>query len=155
MKAGLSTLTVLAACGAASAAIAAPCTADTVAGVWSLVSVRAAEPGVEAFYAQAPNEWMRFDPDGGYTYVASTRPKTRLAEIQSSLNEADRMDGVTYRIDWLEAGRMLIRRNDQPFQIFRCEILERAASDARAGDLILSADAGMPMLRRVQRRVTR
>ena len=155
MRSGIWILALAASAMTVSSALAAPCTMRSLAGVWSLVSVRSAEPGVEEFYARAPHEWMRFDPDADYVYVASNRPKTSLAEIQSSLDEADRMDGVTYRIEWLEPGRMLIRRNGQPFQVFRCEILERPAADARVGDLILSADDGMPMLRRVQRRVTR
>lgn len=154
MKAVLASL-LLAAVGIASPALAGPCTADQVAGVWSLAGIRAAEPGVEEFYARAPYEWMRFSPDGGYIYVASNRPKTRLADINASLDQADVVDRSTYAIRWLQPGRMMITRDGQPFQLFECAILELAADDARVGDMILSASEGMPMLRRVQRRVLR
>lgn len=155
MNVGQATAIILALGGPASAAMAAPCSADNVAGVWSLASIRADEPGVEEFYARAPNEWMRFAANGGYIYVATSRPLESLAAINASLDRADAVDGATYAIRWPEAGHMMILRNGEPFQLFRCEILEQPAADARAGDMILSAAEGKPMLRRVQRRVAR
>lgn len=149
------TAIVLALGGPTSAAVAAPCSADNVVGVWSLGSIRAAEPGVEEFYARAPNEWMRFAADGGYIYVATTRPLEGLASINASLDRAGAVGGATYAIRWPDVGQMMILRNGEPFQLFQCEILEQPAADARAGDMILSAAHGMPMLRRVQRRVVR
>ena len=50
----------LALAGVVVPAAAAPCGPDNIAGTWSLVSIRAAEPGVEAFYARAPHEWTRY-----------------------------------------------------------------------------------------------
>lgn len=155
MSVRLATAIVLAASAPGSAAVAAPCTAGNTAGVWSLASIRAAEPGVEEFYARAPHEWMRFSADGGYVYVASNRSMNGLPAINASLDRADLMDPATYSINWSQPGQVLILRDGQPFQLFRCEILDEAVADARAGDMILSAAEGMPMLRRVQRRVTR
>ena len=142
--------------GFASAASATPCAPDTVAGTWSLVSIRAAEPGVEEFYASAPYEWTRYTVEGdrvGMMYLASNRPKRSPAEIESSLDHADRIDGVTYTVRWLRPGRMLVLRDGQPFQAFECAILDAPAADALAGDMVLTQIAGTPMVRRIQRRV--
>ena len=142
--------------GFVSAASAAPCEPQTVAGTWSLVSIRAAEPGVEEFYARAPYEWTRYTVEGdrvGMMYLASNRPKGSPAEIESSLDRADQMDGVAYTVRWLRPGRMLVLRDGQPFQAFECAILSAPEADALAGDMVITQIEGTPMLRRVQRRV--
>ncbi|MDQ3126699.1 MAG: hypothetical protein M3Q74_13975 [Pseudomonadota bacterium] len=142
--------------GFASAATAAPCAPDTVAGTWSLVSIRAAEPGVEEFYARAPYEWTRYTVEGegvGMMYLASNRPKRSLAEIESGLDHADQIDGVAYTVRWLLPGRMLVLRDGQPFQAFECAILDSPTADALAGDMVVTQIEGTPMLRRIQRRV--
>ena len=142
--------------GFASAASAAPCAPETVAGTWSLVSIRAAEPGVEEFYASAPYEWTRYTVEGdriGMIYLASNRPKGSPAEIESSLDRADQMDGVAYTVRWLRPGRMLVLRDGQAFQAFECAILSAPEADALAGDMVITQIEGTPMLRRVQRRV--
>lgn len=142
--------------GLASAASAAPCAPETVAGTWSLVSIRAAEPGVEEFYARAPFEWTRYAVEGdrvGMMYLASNQLKESPAEIDSILDRADRIDGVAYSVRWLRPGRMLVLRDGQPFQAFECTILDAPAADALAGDMLITQIEGTPMLRRVQRRV--
>jgi hypothetical protein len=133
--------------GVAVPAVAAPCAPDTIAGTWSLVSIRAAEPGVEAFYARAPHEWISL------IYMASNRPKGSYAEIQTALDQADAMDGVTYSVRWPRPGVLLMLRDGQPFQAFECNILETPDGDARAGDMLVTQVEGAPMLRRVERRV--
>lgn len=151
---GLSAALMLA--GFASAASATPCAPETVAGTWSLVSIRAAEPGVEEFYARAPYEWTRYTVEGdrvGMMYLASNRPKGSLVEIEASLDRADQIDGVAYTVRWLRPGRMLVLRDGQPFQAFECAILDASAADAVAGDMLITQIEGTPMLRRVQRRV--
>jgi len=142
--------------GFASAAAATPCAPETVAGTWSLVSIRAAEPGVEEFYARVPYEWTRYTVEGdrvGMIYMASNRPKGSSVEIESSLDRADQIDGAAYTVRWLRPGRMLVLRDGQPFQAFECAILDAPAADALAGDMLITQIEGTPMLRRVQRRV--
>lgn len=142
--------------GFASAASAAPCAPASVGGTWSLVSIRAAEPGVEEFYARAPYEWTRYTVESdrvGMMYLASNRPKGSPAEIESSLDRADQMDGVAYTVRWLRPGRMLVLRDGQPFQAFECAILSAPEADALAGDMVITQIEGTLMLRRVQRRV--
>ncbi|WP_420472115.1 MULTISPECIES: hypothetical protein [unclassified Brevundimonas] len=157
MKDILSLIAAVVALTVAGTAAAAPCSAANVAGTWSLVSVRSAEPGVEEFYARAPYEWTRYTVNGdrvGMMYLASNRPKASSAEIESSLTRADEMDGVTYTVRWLRPpGRMLVLRDGQPFQAFECAILDSPVGDARAGDMLITQIEGTPMLRRVQRRV--
>lgn len=147
----------LALAGVAVPAVAAPCAPDTIAGTWSLVSIRAAEPGVEAFYARAPHEWTRYTvgPAGQISliYMASNRPKGSYAEIQTALDQADAMDGVTYSVRWPRPGILLMLRDGQPFQAFECNILETPDGDARPGDMLVTEVEGAPMLRRVERRV--
>lgn len=107
--------------GQAQPSYYAPCGAADLKGVWSLRSIRADEPGVEAFYARYPVEYMRFKPGGDYIYVARTEELPDLAAVNASLDRADAADGVTYRavIDD-DQGTLTIHRNGQPFQRFRC-----------------------------------
>ena len=133
-------------------AIAAPCTSTSAAGIWSLVSIKAAEPGVEDFYKVAPHEVMRFARDGGFMYLASNRP-IAPAEAGPRLDAADARDGTSYSYSIGRSGGMMILRQGAPFQAFRCDIADRATGDAQAGDMILTNAPGAPMLRRVQRKL--
>jgi hypothetical protein len=111
---------------------------------------------VQEFYARAPYEWTRYTVEGdrvGMMYLASNRPQGSPAEIESSLDRADQMDGVAYTVRWLRPGRMLVLRDGQPFQAFECAILSTLEADALAGDMVITQIEGTPMLRRVQRRV--
>ena len=78
-------------------ALAAPCTAAGLTGIWSLASIRSADPGVQAFYDQAPNEVMRFGARGDFIYVAGGAPYT-AASARQSLDRADAVDGVSYAL---------------------------------------------------------
>jgi hypothetical protein len=137
----------------AGAASAEPCNAANVVGTWSLVSVQAAEPGVQAFYERAPYEWMRFKADGSVHYVASTRDRASRAEIEAMLDRTDAQDGTDYIIQWLDTGVMLMLRDGQPFQLGQCQIAATDDGPVRAGDLIYTNVEGMPSLRRIQRRL--
>jgi len=132
-------------------ALAAPCTAAGLTGIWSLVSIRSADPGVEAMYAQAPNELMRFGARGDFIYVAGAQPFTP-AGARRDLDRADAVDGVslTFRV---ESGRLMLLRDGQAFEGFVCRIADRAEGPARAGDAILTNLPGRPALTRVQRRL--
>lgn len=132
-------------------ALAAPCTAAGLTGTWSLVSIRSADPGVETMYAQAPNEVMRFGARGDFIYVAGRQPFT-AASARRDLDQADSVDGVSYRFR-VEAGRVMLLRDGQAFEGFTCRIADRAEGAARAGDLILANLPGRPALLRVQRRL--
>jgi len=137
---------------AAPPAMAKPCTPASAAGIWSLVSIRAAEPGVEDFYRTAPNEIMRFTATGGFMYVASNRPFA-AAEAARRLDAADARDGTTYRYSIARTGTMTILRDGTPFQTFQCTIADAAGNVAQPGDMILTNAPGASMLRRVQRKV--
>ena len=132
-------------------ALAAPCTAAGLTGIWSLVSIRSADPGVEAMYAQAPNEVMRFGARGDFIYVAGAQPFT-AASARRDLDRADAVDGVSYgfRVD---SDRVILLRDGQPFEGFVCRVADRTEGAARAGDVILSNLPGRPALLRVQRRL--
>ena len=132
-------------------AMASPCTAQRLTGIWSLVSIRSAEPGVEAFYANAPHEVMRFGARGDFIYVAGARPFT-LAGARRDLDRADAVDGVSYgfRID---GERLLLSRGGQAFEGFVCRIADRGGDGAGPGDVILTNLPGRPALRRIQRRL--
>lgn len=131
-------------------AMASPCTAQRLTGTWSLVSIRSADPGVEAFYARAPHEVMRFGARGDFIYVASAQRYT-AASARRSLEQADAADGVSYSFR-IEGDRLLLLRDGQPFEGFACRVADRPESGAVAGDVILSNLPGRPDLRRVQRR---
>lgn len=132
-------------------ALAAPCTNASLAGIWSLMSIRSADPQVEAFYARAPNEVMRFGASGDFIYVAGPRPYT-AASARQSLDRADAVDGVTYTFR-IDGERLDLLRDGQPFEGFTCRIADRAEGAARPGDLILSNLPGRLRLQRVQRRM--
>lgn len=131
-------------------AMASPCTASRLTGMWSLGSIRSADPGVEAFYARAPHEVMRFGARGDFIYVAATQPYT-AASARRSLDQADAADGVSYRFR-IDGERLMLLRDGQPFEGFVCRIADRPEAGAVAGNMILSNLPGRPALRRVQRR---
>lgn len=132
-------------------AMASPCTAPRLTGTWSLVSIRSAEPGVQDFYANAPNEVMRFGARGDFIYVAGSRPFT-TASARRDLDRADAVDGVSYRFA-IDGARLMLSRDGQPFEAFVCTIADRAADGGAPGDVILTNLPDRPMLRRIQRRL--
>lgn len=132
-------------------ALAAPCTAANLSGIWSLVSIQSADPGVQAFYGRAPNEVMRFGARGDFIYVAGNQPYT-AATAQRQLDQADAVDGVSYSFS-VEGDRLMLARDGQPFEGFVCRVADRAESGAQAGDVILSNLPGRAALMRVQRRL--
>lgn len=132
-------------------ALAAPCTAARLTGIWSLVSIRSADPGVAAMYAQAPNEVMRFGARGDFIYVAGRQPFTATS-ARRDLDQADAVDGVSYSFR-IESGAVMLLRDGQAFEGFTCRIADRTEGAARAGDMILSNLPGRPALMRVQRRL--
>jgi hypothetical protein len=136
----------------AATAMAKPCTATSATGMWTLVSIKAAEPGVEDFYKTAPHEVMRFGRDGSFIYVASTGPIT-AADAGKRLDATDARDGTSYRFSIGTTGAMMLLREGQPFQAFQCDIADGPTGDARAGDMILTNAPGADMLRRVQRKL--
>lgn len=140
-------LTLLGAIAApAASAQSRDCREADLEGVWELVSIRAAEPGVEAFYRQAPVEYMRFGPGGDYIYVARTAKLGSLAEINASLDRTDAVDGMTYVGQFVDSGVLVIFRDGQPFQGFTCGM--RAD-----GAMVWTEFPGNPDLERVHRRV--
>lgn len=132
-------------------ALAVPCTAAGLTGIWSLAAIRSADPGVEAMYAQAPNEVMRFGARGDFIYVAGAQPFT-AASARRDLDRADAVDGVslTFRV---ESGRVMLLRDGQAFEGFACQVADRSEGPARPGDVILTNLPGRPALIRVQRRL--
>jgi len=154
MRSVIAMLSAAAVVAGAGVASAEPCDAANVVGTWSLVSIQASEPGVQAFYESAPYEWMRFKPHGSVHYVASNRDRADRAEIEATLDRTDAQDGIDYVIQWLDTGVMLMLRDGQPFQLGQCQIADADDGPIRAGDLIYTNVEGMPALRRVQRRLT-
>jgi hypothetical protein len=132
-------------------AIASPCTAQRLTGIWSLVSIRSADPGVQAFYANAPNEVMRFGARGDFIYVAGTQPFTAPGAARD-LDRADSVDGVSYSFR-IDGERLMLFRDGQPFEGFVCQIAGQDADGAAPGDVILTNLPGRAALRRVQRRL--
>ena len=141
----MAALALIAALGFAGEAAAEVCTTRNTQGTWELVSVRAAEPGVQQFYAQYPVEYMRFKANGDYIYVARQQPLTRLSEIKGSLDRADLSDNVTYKAVFNADGVLIVHLNGQPFQGFRCSI--------ENGQMIWRELPGNNALLRVQKRV--
>lgn len=138
--------------GFASAGMAAPCTPQSIGGIWTLAGITAEEPGVEDFYRTAPHELMRFNADGTMIYVASNRPLA-AASAGAKLDEADAAPGMDFTYSAGADGLLVLSRAGQPFQAFRCAIAEKAEGSVRRGDMILTNVAGAPALRRIQRRV--
>jgi len=101
-----------------------PCGDRDLQGVWELTAIRADEPGVQAFYAQHPVEYMRFKPGGDYIYVAMNNRLPNLAAVNASLDRADRGDGVSYIARFVDSGVLMIFRNGQPFQGFTCTMTD-------------------------------
>jgi hypothetical protein len=132
-------------------ALAAPCTAARLTGTWSLVSIRAADPGVQQFYAQVPHEVMRFGARGDFAYSASNQPYT-AASARPALDEAAAAPGMrfSFRID---GDRLMLLRNGQAWEGFVCRIADRAEGAARAGDAILTNLPDRPGIVRIQRRL--
>jgi hypothetical protein len=131
--------------------MARPCTAAGLTGIWSLASIRAADPGVQQFYAQSPNEVMRFGARGDFIYVAGAQGFT-AASARRDLDQADAVDGVSYSFR-VDGDRVMLLRDGQAFEGFVCRVADRAEGAARAGDVILSNLPGRPALTRVQRRL--
>jgi hypothetical protein len=131
-------------------AMASPCTAQRLTGMWSLVSIRSADPSVEAFYARAPHEVMRFGAGGDFIYVASAQRYT-AESARSSLDQADAVDGVSYGFQ-VEDERLMLLRDGQPFEGFVCRIADQPEIGVVAGDVILSNLPDRAPLRRIQRR---
>ena len=131
---------------AAPALAAQPCKTDDLTGVWSLKSIHAEQPGVQAFYSAHPVEYLRFRADGKYDYVAMNQPLMGLAAISASLDRADVADGVTLMgILMNEAGVLILMRDGEAFEGFMC------AMDGPA--MVWTEIEGNPPLRRVQVRV--
>ena len=120
----------------------APCTGADLTGVWSLRSIRAAEPGVQAFYRAHPVEYMRFGRGGAYIYVAMDEELPDLAAVSASLDRADAGDGVSYVGRITDGkGTLVIYRDRKPFQAFRCVMQDRR--------MVWREAPGMPELNRV------
>lgn len=132
-------------------AMASPCTAPRLTGTWSLVSIRSGDPGVQAFYARAPHEVMRFGARGDFIYVAGARPYT-VASAGQALDRADAVDGVSYSFR-IDGERLMLFRDGQAFEGFVCRIADQAADGAARGDVILTNLPGRAALRRVERRL--
>ena len=126
------------------------CVAPDLVGVWRSQLTRADEPGVMEFSAIAPNDYFRFKPDGDFMYFASNRPQTSIAAIETALDDLDRRDGVTYRIQMLDGGALIINRNGVPFQGFTCSV--GTPKDGKPV-MIWTQLVGMPAVRRVQIRL--
>lgn len=120
----------------------AACTNADLKGVWSLQSITADEPGVEAFYRAHPVEYLRFGKGGAYAYVAMNQELPDLVAVNASLDRSDRGDGASYvaRIDD-DQGTLTIYRDRQPFQRFSCVMQDH---------LMMWHEApGMPKLSRI------
>ncbi len=137
------------------AAFSAPCTNEQLVGTWSMVSIKAEEPGVKSFYERAPHEVMRFGADGRFAYAASNKPYT-LQDAQKRLDEMQKLEkatnGSVYTFAMSEEF-LFIYRNTAIFQVFNCAIVETPDQDALPGDVLLTQFPGNPALRRVQRRL--
>lgn len=130
-----------------------PCTLQNTMGVWGLVHIEAAEPGVQDFYRNAPYEYLRIRPGGAYAYFATNAAVPDVGQINGSLDRADAADGVSDVADFREPGLMVVLRDGRPFQAFRCIIAGSAQGEAQAGDMVWTQYEGMPRLYRVQRRL--
>lgn len=142
---------IVAALLAPTPALARPCTAASLTGTWSLVSIRATDPDVQAFYRQEPYEVMRFGARGDFAYSGGNQPYS-AATARPALDRAAALPGMsfTFRID---GDRLLLFRNGQPWEGFDCRIADRAEGAARTGDLILTNLPGRPNIMRIERRL--
>lgn len=127
-----------------------PCGFADVVGLWQGQMVTAGETGVEAHYALAPHDYLRFRADGGMMYFGSNRAQTDVAAIHARLDEIDQLDGVTYRAEVPSPGVLLLMRDGAPFQGFTCTVAP--PRDGKAV-LIWSQLKGLPPLKRIQTRL--
>jgi hypothetical protein len=120
----------------ASPALARPCTASEVAGLWELISIKADEPGVQAFYEQAPHEYLRINPAMGFAYVASRR-KLPADDADEVISAAAASSGAPLTVQLPRPGQLFVMRNGtEPFQGFSCAIADVASDGAAKGDMI-------------------
>jgi len=126
------------------------CAYEDVVGLWGSRVISAQEEGVEAFSGAMPNDYMRFKPDGEMMYIASNRAIETSADIHVRLDQADSVDGVSYRADVVSPGVLILWQNGNPFQGFTCTVVE--PRDGKAVTLFSELE-GMPPLRRVQTRL--
>lgn len=127
-----------------------PCVFADVVGLWQGQVVAAGETGVEAHYALAPHDYLRFRADGAMMYFGTNRARTDVAGINARLDELDRLDGVTYRAEMPSRGVLLLMRDGAPFQGFTCTVAE--PRDGKSV-LIWSQLKNHPRLLRVQTRL--
>lgn len=129
-----------------------PCTLDNTSGVWSMIHIQSAEPGVQAFYRNAPYEYMRIGPTGSYAYFA-TNNAVAPSDVRGRIDQADAGDGVNDQADFRMPGVFVVLRDGQPFQAVRCVIAGGAGARHQPGDMVWTEYDGMADLYRVQRRV--
>lgn len=127
-----------------------PCAYADVVGLWKSQVLRSDEPGVENLAAIAPQDYMRFRPNGEMMYFASTRDYPDVAAINARMDVLDRADGDSYRAEIPSSGLLVLWRNGRPFQGFTCTVV--APREGRSVT-ILSEIEGQPYLRRVQTRL--
>ena len=131
---------------APAVAQARPCASTDLIGTWQLSSIRAAEPGVQEFYARAPVEYMRFGAGGRYIYVARTQPLKNVLEVNATLDRVDASDGRDYVARITRPGQLVVFQGQQPFQAFTCAM-------RKDGAMVWTEYPGMPDLERVHRRM--
>ena len=147
-------LLILASAGAltATSAAAAPCSDDNVPGLWRLQSIKAAEPGVEAFYKANPHEYVSITPALSFSYVAGPRPLAPEAAERATAQAAD-LTGAQAAIFPEPGTLVVVRLPRQPVQAFACEIAGAPGRDVAVGDMVWTQLPNMPQLRRVHRKV--
>lgn len=144
-------LAVTATAGAAQAQDSRNCQRQDLIGTWSLAKIESAQPGVQQFYDQSPNEVMRFSPNGTFIYVARRAPYS-ASEAKRSLDNADAVDGVTYRFH-MQGDQLILLREGTPFEGFRCAIAVNDGGQIKRGDMLLTNLPNRPGLKRIQRRL--
>lgn len=105
-----------------------PCAFADVVGLWQGQMVAAGETGVEAHYALAPHDYLRFRADGAMMYFGSNRAQTDVAAINTRLDEIDQLDGVDYRAEVPSPGVLLLMRDGALFQGFTCTVMGLATA---------------------------
>ena len=129
------------------------CTPQNTMGLWSLIHIESAEPGVREFYQTAPYEYMRIGPTGAYAYFASPAAAQGLNDIRNRIDRTDAADGVNDVVDLRQPGLFVVLRDGQPFQAFTCFIAGTARARHQPGDMVWTEYQGMADLYRVQRRL--
>ena len=127
------------------------CQRQDLIGTWSLAKIESEQAGVQEFYRLAPNEVMRFSPNGAFIYVARRAPYS-ASDAKRSLDQADAVDGVSYSFQ-LQGEQLLLLRGGTPFEGFRCAIAVSESAQVKRGDLLLSNLANRPGLKRIQRKL--